>query len=132
MTLEMLEKRAVTRKWINWYREKHKSRAREVRLKGGLVKLRHPHLNVSYCNICDRDLEEGEEIFLLYVGGHAVGYHVECILENLNTRKVKNVISQDKNYRKKHIFEVLDTFDDGLGLRGQFYKYLIKLISLPQ
>ena len=69
LTLDGLEKRVVTREWIDWYREEHKSRAREVRLEGGLVKPRHPHWNLPFCNICDMDFEVEEEFYLLYVGG---------------------------------------------------------------
>ena len=91
----------VTREWIDWYREEHKSRAKEVHLEGGLVKPRHPHWNLPYCSICDRDFEVEEEFYLLYVGGHAVGYHVDCVYLNIDTAKVRNIISQDKGYRMK-------------------------------
>ena len=95
----------VTREWIDWYREEHKSRAKEVHLEGGLVKPRHPHWNLPYCSICDRDFEVEEEFYLLYVGGHAVGYHVDCVYLNIDTAKVRNIISQDKGYRMKRGFE---------------------------
>ena len=69
MALDGLEGRVITREWIDWYREEHKSRAREVRFEGGLVKPRHPHWNLPYCSICDLDFEVEEEFYLLYVGG---------------------------------------------------------------
>jgi len=126
---ERLERRVVTKEWIDRYREEHKSRAKEVRLKGGLVKPRHPHWNLPYCNICDTDFEVDDESYVLYVGGHEVVYHVDCVLSNLDTDKVRNVISQDRSYRKKHGLEAReDEVDEDL--RSQFFRYMIDLVSL--
>ena len=146
LALEGLERRMITREWIDWYREEHKSRAREVRLEGGLVKPRHPHWNLPYCSICDLDFEVAEEFYLLYVGGHAVGYHVDCVHLNIDTAKVRNVISQDRGYRVKRglvvdrgvvvgrdlvvdLGGVVDRGGVDEGMREQFFRYLIDLLS---
>ena len=118
----------ITKDWIESYREKHKSRAKEVHLKGGLVKPRHPHMNLPYCNICDKDFKEGDESYRFYVGGHAVNYHIDCVLQNLDTSKIKNIISQDKGYREKNkIFEPRPKADEAL--QAQFFRYLFYLLS---
>jgi len=92
------------------------------------------------------DFEVEEEFYLLYVGGHAVGYHVDCVLSNIDTAKVRNVISQDRGYRVKRGFvvdrglvvgrdsvvdlgEVVDRGGVDEGLREQFFRYLIDLLS---
>jgi len=123
-----LERRAVTKEWIDWYREEHKSRAQELRLKGGLVKPRHPHWNLPYCNICDMDFEVDDESYVLYVGGHEVGYHVDCVLHNLDTSKVRNIVSQDRSYRRRHGLWAR-AGDVGEVLRSQFFRYMINLLS---
>ena len=128
MISERLERRAITKEWIDWYREEHKSRAKELRLKGGLVKPRHPHWNLPYCNICDRDFEVDDESYVLYVGGHEVRYHIDCVLSNLDTDKLRNVISQDRSYRKRRGLLVPKGEVDE-GLRSQFFKYMIDLLS---
>ncbi len=69
MAFRELEKIVVSDRWIDEYRREHISRAFEVRLKGGLIKPRHPHRNNPYCNICDRDYEELDLGYRLYVGG---------------------------------------------------------------
>ena len=129
MASERLERKAITKEWIDWYREEHKSRAQEVRLKGGLVKPRHPHWNLPYCNICDKDFEVGDESYLLYVGGHEVGYHIDCILSNLDTDKVKNIVSQDRSYRERRFLRANEDEVD-IELRSQFFRYMINLFSI--
>jgi hypothetical protein len=129
MASERLERKEVTKDWIERYREKHKSRAQEVRLKGGLVKPRHPHRNLPYCNICDEDFEVGDESYKLYVGGHEVRYHIDCILHNLNTNKVKNIVSQDRGYRER--LSLRENEDRAyVELRSQFFRYMIDLFSI--
>jgi hypothetical protein len=126
---ERLERRVVTREWIDRYREEHKSRAQEVQLKGGLVKPRHPHWNLPYCNICDTDFEVDDESYVLYVGGHEVGYHIDCILHNLDTDKVKNIVSQDRGYRER--LSLRDHKDEAdVVLRTQFFRCIIGLFSI--
>jgi hypothetical protein len=101
MSLGELERKIITKEWIDQYRQEHKSRARETRLHGGLIKPRHRHWNSPFCTICDEELDEGDDCFLLYVGGRAVAYHAQCIIENQKTKKVCNIISQDRGFRKK-------------------------------
>lgn len=101
MSLAELERVNITREWIDWYREEHKSRARETYLNGGLIKPRHKHWNNPFCTICDKDIEEGNECFLLYVGGYALAYHSECVTEFQSSKKVQNIIAQDRAYRKR-------------------------------
>ena len=126
---ERLERKVVTKDWIDRYREEHKSRAQEIHLKGGLVKPRHPHWNLPYCNICDRDFEVGDESYRLYVGGHEVRYHIDCILHNLNTDKVKNIVSQDRGHRERlSLRENEDEAD--VVLRAQFFRCIIDLFSV--
>lgn len=129
MASERLERMVVTKDWIERYREEHKSRALEVRLKGGLVKPRHPHWNLPYCNICDRDFEVGDESYLLYVGGHEVGYHIDCVLSNLDSDKVKNIVSQDRGYRERLSLSAHEDEAD-VELRSQFFRYMINLFSI--
>jgi hypothetical protein len=128
MASERLERKEVTKDWIERYREEHKSRAQEVCLKGGLVKPRHPHWNLPYCNICDRDFEVGDESYLLYVGEHEVRYHIDCILHNLDTDKVKNIVSQDRGYRERLSLRAYEDEVD-IELRSQFFCYMINLFS---
>jgi hypothetical protein len=106
-SLKDLEKVSISRDWIEWYKEEHKSRAFQTKLKGGLLKPRHPHRNLPYCNICDTDLEQYDECFLLYVGGHLVPYHTDCIANQLSSDKIKNIILQDRGYRKKRDNKIL-------------------------
>lgn len=101
MSLAELERVTITNEWIDWYRGEHKSRARETHLKGGLIKPRHRHWNNPFCTICDGELEEGDDCFLLYVGGHALAYHADCIVEFQNSKKIRNIMAQDRSYRKK-------------------------------
>ena len=82
-----LERTVISEHWMGEYRREHISRAFEVRLKGGLIKPRHPHRNNPYCNICDEDYEELDLGYRLYVGGRPVVYHVDCIEANLDTSK---------------------------------------------
>jgi hypothetical protein len=125
---ERLERRVVTKEWIDRYREEHKSRAQEVQLKGGLVKPRHPHWNLPYCNICDTDFEVDDESYVLYVGGHEVGYHIDCVLHNLETDKVRNIVSQDRSYRRRYGLRARAGDVDEV-LRSQFFHYMIHLLS---
>ncbi len=97
----MLEKVVISENWMEEYRQKHISRAFEVRLKGGLIKPRHPHRNNPYCNICDKEYEELDLGYRLYVGGRPVVYHVDCIEANLDTKKVKNIMAQDRGFRRR-------------------------------
>lgn len=101
MSLAELERVNITREWIDWYREEHKSRARETHLSGGLIKPRHRHWNNPYCTICDVDIKEDDECFILYVGGHALAYHSECVAEFQSSKKVQNIIAQDRSYRER-------------------------------
>jgi hypothetical protein len=101
MSLANLERVNITGEWIAWYREEHKSRARETHLSGGLIKPRHKHWNNPYCSICDIDIEEGDECFILYVGGHALAYHSECVMEFQSSKKVQNIIAQDRAHRER-------------------------------
>jgi hypothetical protein len=126
--LDRLERRVVTKEWIDHYREEHKSRAQEVRLKGGLIKPRHPHWNLPFCNLCDRDFEVEEDFYMLYVGGHPVGYHVECVLENLDTSKLRNIMNQDRSYRERHGLGAHGG-EEVEGVREQFLSYIIRLVS---
>ncbi len=129
MASERLVRKEVTKDWIERYREEHKSRAQEVHLKGGLVKPRHPHWNLPYCNICDKDFDVGDESYLLYVGGHEVGYHIDCVLSNLDTDKVKNIVSQDRGYRER--LSLRENEDKAyVELRSQFFRYMINLFLI--
>jgi len=118
-----LEKVVVSDSWIGEFRREHISRAFEVRLKGGLIKPRHPHRNHPYCNICDEDYEEWDVGYRLYVGGRPVVYHVDCIEANWNTRKVKNIVAQDRGFRRR--IEGERTAAKELKLRTQLYRFVI-------
>ena len=96
MGVQKLEKIVVSDKWIEKFKQDHISRAFEVRLKGGLIKPRHPHRNHPYCNICDMDYEGWDVGYRIYVGGHAVVYHTECIEANWGTKKVRNILDSIK------------------------------------
>lgn len=118
-----LEKTVISDRWIEEFRRKHISRAFEMRLKGGLIKPRHPHRNYPYCNICDEDYEELDLGYRLYVGGHPVVYHVDCIEANWNTKKVKNIVAQDRGYRRR--VEGERKAANKLRLRAQLYRFVI-------
>jgi len=118
-----LEKVVVSDKWIGEFRREHISRAFEVRLKGGLIKPRHPHRNHPYCNICDEEYEEWDLGYRLYVGGRPVLYHVDCIEANWNTRKVKNIVAQDRGFRRRMKGEKKAATE--LKLRTQLYRFVI-------
>lgn len=123
MEFRDLEKIVIADLWIEEYRREHIARAFEVRLKGGLIKPRHPHRNHPYCNICDEDYEEWDLGYRLYVGGRPVVYHVDCIEANWDTRKVKNIVDQDRGFRKRMEGERKTTNE--LTVRAQLYKFII-------
>jgi hypothetical protein len=118
-----LEKTVISDRWIEEFRREHISRAFEVRLKGGLIKPRHPHRNYPYCNICDEDYEEWDLGYRLYVGGRPVVYHVDCIEAKWDTRKVKNIVAQDRGYRRR--VEGERKAANKLKLRAQLYRFVI-------
>ena len=118
-----LEKTVISDRWIEEFRREHISRAFEVRLKGGLIKPRHPHRNHPYCNICDKDYEEWDLGYRLYVGGRPVVYHVDCIEANWDTRKVKNIVAQDRGFRRR-IEGERETANE-LKVRAQLYRFVI-------
>jgi len=118
-----LEKTVISDRWIEEFRQEHISRAFEVRLKGGLIKPRHPHRNYPYCNICDEDYEEWDLGYRLYVGGRPVVYHVDCIEANWNTRKVKNIVGQDRGFRRR--MEGERAAANELKVRAQLYRFVI-------
>ncbi len=118
-----LEKTVISDRWIGEFRRKHISRAFEVRLKGGLIKPRHPHRNHPYCNICDEDYEEWDLGYRLYVGGRPVVYHVDCIEANWDTRKVKNIVAQDRGFRRR--VEGERKAANELKVRAQLYRFVI-------
>jgi hypothetical protein len=101
MAFKELEKIVISEKWIEEYRRVHKSRALEVRLKGGLIKPPHPHRNQPFCNICDKDFEEWDVGYRLYVGGLSLVYHVDCIMKTWDSKKVSNIVAQDRGYRRR-------------------------------
>ena len=118
-----LEKTVISELWMEEYRKAHISRAFEVRLKGGLIKPRHPHRNNPYCNICDREYDELDLGYRLYVGGRPVVYHVDCIEANIDTKKVKNIVAQDRGFRRR-----LDGEREAaneLKIRSQLYRFVI-------
>ena len=119
----MLEKVVISENWMEEYKQKHISRAFEVRLKGGLIKPRHPHRNHPYCKICDEDYEEWDLGYRLYVRGRPVVYHVDCIEANWNTRKVKNILAQDRGFRRR--LEGEKEASRELVLRAQMYRFVI-------
>ena len=123
MGVQKLEKIVVSDKWIEKFKQDHISRAFEVRLKGGLIKPRHPHRNHPYCNICDVDYEEWDLGYRIFVGGHPVVYHVDCIEANWNTKKVRNILAQDRGYRRKREEKRADTIETKI--RAQLYKFII-------
>ena len=123
MAFRDLEKIVISGRWIEDYRREHKSRAFEVRLKGGLIKPRHPHRNHPYCNICDEDYEEWDVGYRIYIGGNPVVYHVDCITQNWNTKKVKNIVAQDRGFRRR--LEGKREAAKELKLRTQLYRYFI-------
>ncbi|UCH57869.1 MAG: hypothetical protein JSV18_02910 [Candidatus Bathyarchaeota archaeon] len=101
MKLDKLERMIISEDWIDWYRNEHKSRARETHLPGGITIARHRHWNLPFCSFCDEEVEEGDECYILFVGGHAVAYHSDCLVEHKDTRKVKNIVAQDRSFRMK-------------------------------
>ena len=123
MEFKDLEKIVVSDRWIDEYRREHIARAFEVRLKGGLIKPRHPHRNHPYCNICDRDYEEWDVGYKLYVGGRPVVYHADCIEANWDTKKVKNILAQDRGFRRR--LEGEREASRELELRAQMYRFVI-------
>lgn len=123
MAFKNLEKTVITDRWIEDYRRDHISRAFEVRLKGGLIKPRHPHRNHPYCNICDEDYEEWDVGYRLYVGGHPVVYHSDCIEASWDTKKVKNIVAQDRGYRRRRMEGREE--ENELKVRAQLYKFII-------
>ena len=133
MAFRELEKVVVSDRWIEEFRKKHISRAFEVRLKGGLIKPRHPHRNQPYCNICDEDYEHYDVGYRLYVGGHPVVYHSDCIQTNWDTKKVRNIVAQDMGFRRKMESKRMDDKRmEGerketiqVKLRAQLYKFII-------
>ena len=133
MAFRDLEKVVVSDRWIEEFRQEHIARAFEVRLKGGLIKPRHPHRNHPYCNICDTDYEEWDVGYRLYVGGRPVLYHADCIVASWDTRKVKNIVAQDRGFRrnrekeasKEVVKEVSKPAVKELELRAQLYRFVI-------
>jgi hypothetical protein len=127
MAFRELEKVVISDRWIEDYRRKHISRAFEVRLKGGLIKPRHPHRNHPYCNICDKDYEVWDVGYKLYVGGHPVIYHSNCIQANWETKKVRNIVGQNKGFRRKMEREQAREKKEAtqVKLRAQLYKFII-------
>jgi len=123
MVFKDLEKLVVSDRWIEEFRKDHISRAFQVRLKGGLIKPRHPHRNHPYCNICDTDYEEWDVGYRLYVGGHPVVYHAECIEANWDTKKVKNIVAQDRGFRRNRNKSKHEANE--LKVRAQLYKWII-------
>jgi hypothetical protein len=123
MKFKDLEKVVVSESWIEAFRQKHISRAFEVRLKGGLIKPRHPHRNLPYCNICDTDYELWDVGYRIYVGGHPVVYHADCIEANWDTKKVKNILAQDRGFRRR--LEGKKEKSKELELRAQLYRFVI-------
>mgnify|MGYP004164738887 CR=1 FL=1 len=93
-----------------------------MRLKGGIIKPRHPHRNHPYCNICDGDYEELDVGYRLYVGGRPVVYHVNCIEANGDTGRVKNILAQDRGYRRR--LEGEREASKELELRAQMYRFV--------
>ncbi len=122
----MLERIVISDRWMEEYRKEHISRAFEVRLKGGLIKPRHPHRNNPYCNICDKEYEELDLSYRLYVGGRPVVYHVDCIEANLDTKKVKNIIAQDRGFRRK--VDGAREAAKELKIREQLYRFVISSV----
>jgi len=129
MAFRYLEKLVVSDRWIEEFRREHIARAFEVRLKGGLIKPRHPHRNHPYCNICDTDYEEWDVGYRLYVGGRPVLYHADCIEASWDTKKVKNIVAQDRGFRrnrkKEASKEVSEVASKELELRAQLYRFVI-------
>jgi hypothetical protein len=123
MVFKDLEKLVINDRWIEDFRKEHISRAFEVRLKGGLIKPRHPHRNHPYCNICDKDYEEWDVGYRLYVGGRPVVYHSECIEASWDTKKVKNVVAQDRGFRRNRNKGKHEANE--LKVRAQLYKFII-------
>jgi hypothetical protein len=123
MAFRELEKIVISDKWMVDYRQDHVARAFEVRLKGGLIKPRHPHRNHPYCNICDEEYEEWDVGYRLYVGGHPVVYHANCIQESWDTKKVKNIVAQDMGFRRRVEGERKEATK--VKLRAQLYKFVI-------
>jgi hypothetical protein len=123
MDENMLEKVVISDRWMEEYKEAHISRAFEVRLKGGLIKPRHPHRNHPYCNICDQEYVELDLGYRLYVGGRPVVYHVDCIEAHLDTKKVKNIVAQDRGFRRRVDDERKAAKE--LKMRAQLYRSVI-------
>ncbi len=118
-----LERTVISDQWMEEFRKEHISRAFEVQLKGGLIKPRHPHRNNPYCNICDRDYEELDLGYRLYVGGRPVVYHVDCIEANLDTKKVRNIVAQDRGFRRR--LDGAREAANELKVRTQLYRFVI-------
>ena len=123
MIFRDLEKVVISEHWLKEFREKHIARAFEVRLKGGLIKPRHPHRNYPYCNICDEDYEEWDVGYRLYVGGHPIVYHAECIQASWDTKKVKNILAQDRGFRRR--LEGEKEAANELKVRAQLIRFVI-------
>ncbi len=123
MAFRELEKIVVSDRWIDEYRREHISRAFEVRLKGGLIKPRHPHRNHPYCNICDGEYEELDVGYRLYVGGRPVVYHVDCIEGSWDTGKVRNTVAQDRGFRRR--VEGEREAANELKVRSQLFRFVI-------
>ncbi len=118
-----LERTVISDQWMEEYRREHISRAFEVRLKGGLIKPRHTHRNNPFCNICDRDYEELDLGYRLYVGGRPVVYHVDCIEASWDTKKVKNILAQDRGFRRR--LEGEKEAANELKVRAQLIRFVI-------
>jgi hypothetical protein len=123
MAFKDLEKIVISDRWMEDYRQEHIARAFEVRLKGGLVKPRHPHRNHPYCNICNEDYEEYDVGYRLFVGGHPVVYHSNCIQANWDTKKVRNIVAQDIGFRRRVEGDKKEATE--VKLRTQLYKSII-------
>ena len=82
----------------------------------------NPYL-VEMANICDKDYEEWDLGYRLYVGGRPVVYHVDCIEANWDTRKVKNIVAQDRGFRRR-IEGERETANE-LKVRAQLYRFVI-------
>ncbi len=57
------------------------------------------------------------------MGGRLVVYHVDCIEANWNTRKVKNILAQDRGFRRR--MEGEKEASRELELRAQMYRFVI-------
>ena len=66
---------------------------------------------------------------VLSCSGVSVAEDVELTIERLTWAGIKMVAS---NRKARHDFEVLDTFEAGIMLRGQEVKALIRQLTAPQ